>query len=171
MPLRSLTLDELTIDDEASFRGVALYQRLKEALRASGHRFKVAAAGVNRPDVRQRQGTYPPPKGATDIPGLEIAGEVVALGPETSRWKIGDKVCALVVGGGYSEYCLAFESHALPVPPSCEHPGTPDNAARPAKPATRTPRLRCGERRRHQRTVISHSCAAHGYVDSRPRRT
>jgi len=78
---------------------------------------KVAAAGVNRPDVRQRQGTYPPPKGATEIPGLEVAGEVAALGPDTSRWKIGDKVCALVVGGGYAEYCLAYESHALPVPP------------------------------------------------------
>jgi NADPH:quinone reductase len=79
---------------------------------------KVAAAGVNRPDVRQRQGTYPPPKGATDIPGLEIAGEVAALGPGVQRWKVGDKVCALVVGGGYAEYCLAYESHALPVPPS-----------------------------------------------------
>jgi putative PIG3 family NAD(P)H quinone oxidoreductase len=79
---------------------------------------KVAAAGVNRPDVRQRQGTYPPPKGATDIPGLEIAGEVVALGEGAKRWKIGDKVCALVVGGGYADYCLAYEDHALPVPPS-----------------------------------------------------
>jgi NADPH:quinone reductase len=77
---------------------------------------KVAAAGVNRPDVRQRQGSYPPPKGATDIPGLEIAGEVAALGPDVKRWKLGDKVCALVVGGGYAEYCLAYESHALPVP-------------------------------------------------------
>ncbi len=77
---------------------------------------KVVAAGVNRPDVRQRQGSYPPPKGATDIPGLEIAGEVAALGPEVTRWKLGDKVCALVVGGGYSQYCLAYESHALPVP-------------------------------------------------------
>ena len=64
---------------------------------------KVAAAGVNRPDVRQRQGTYPPPKGATDIPGLEIAGEVVALGAGVKRWKRGDKVMALVVGGGYAE--------------------------------------------------------------------
>ena len=79
---------------------------------------KVAAAGVNRPDLRQRQGTYPPPKGATDIPGLEIAGEVAALRPGVQRWKLGDKVCALVVGGGYAEYCLAYESHALPVPPS-----------------------------------------------------
>ena len=79
---------------------------------------KVAAAGVNRPDVRQRQGTYPPPKGATDIPGLEIAGEVAALGPDVKRWKLGDKVCALVVGGGYAQYCLANEPHALPVPPA-----------------------------------------------------
>ncbi|MEW6454338.1 MAG: NAD(P)H-quinone oxidoreductase [Pseudomonadota bacterium] len=79
---------------------------------------KVAAAGVNRPDVRQRQGTYPPPKGATDIPGLEIAGEVAAIGDGVKRWKVGDKVCALVVGGGYAQYCLAFEHHALPVPPS-----------------------------------------------------
>lgn len=79
---------------------------------------KVGAAGVNRPDVRQRQGTYPPPKGATDIPGLEIAGEVVALGAGATRWKVGDKVCALVVGGGYAEYCPAHESHALPILPA-----------------------------------------------------
>ena len=77
---------------------------------------KVAAAGVNRPDVMQRQGNYPPPKGATDIPGLEIAGEVVALGPGVTRWKVGDKLMALVVGGGYAEYCVAHESHCLPIP-------------------------------------------------------
>ena len=77
---------------------------------------KVAAAGVNRPDVMQRQGRYPPPKGATDIPGLEIAGEVAALGTGVTRWTIGDKVMALVVGGGYAAFCLAHESHALPVP-------------------------------------------------------
>jgi NADPH:quinone reductase len=77
---------------------------------------KVAAAGVNRPDVMQRMGLYPPPKGAPDIPGLEIAGEVVALGSGVTRWKTGDKVCALVIGGGYAEYCLAHESHALAVP-------------------------------------------------------
>jgi NADPH2:quinone reductase len=77
---------------------------------------KVIAAGVNRPDVMQRQGHYPPPKGATEIPGLEIAGEVVELGRSTKRWKQGDKIMALVVGGGYAEYCLAFETHALPVP-------------------------------------------------------
>ena len=77
---------------------------------------KVAAAGVNRPDVMQRKGLYPPPPGATDIPGLEIAGEVVALGEKASRWKVGDRVMALVIGGGYAEYCLAHESHALAIP-------------------------------------------------------
>jgi NADPH2:quinone reductase len=77
---------------------------------------KVAAAGVNRPDVMQRKGQYPPPAGATDIPGLEIAGEVVALGQGVTRWKLGDKVMALVVGGGYAQYCPAHESHCLPVP-------------------------------------------------------
>ena len=79
---------------------------------------KVAAAGVNRPDVMQRMGLYPPPKGATDIPGLEIAGTVVALGAGVTRWKSGDQVTALVVGGGYAEYCLAVETHALPIPPA-----------------------------------------------------
>ena len=77
---------------------------------------EVAAAGVNRPDVMQRMGLYPPPPGAPDIPGLEIAGEVVACGTGVTRWKEGDKVMALVVGGGYAEFCLAHESHALPVP-------------------------------------------------------
>src|SRR6202166_5464822 len=76
---------------------------------------KIAAAGVNRPDVMQRQGLYPPPPGAPDIPGLEIAGEIVALGPGAKRWKTGDRVMALVIGGGYAEYCLAHGSHALPV--------------------------------------------------------
>src|SRR5271167_2757127 len=77
---------------------------------------KVAAAGVNRPDVMQRMGLYPPPPGATDIPGLEIAGTVVAHGDGVVRWKETDPVMALVVGGGYAEYCVAHESHALPLP-------------------------------------------------------
>ena len=75
---------------------------------------KVLAAGVNRPDVMQRQGLYPPPAGAPDIPGLEIAGEVTALGHGVTRWKPGERVMALVVGGGYAQFCLAHESHALP---------------------------------------------------------
>jgi NADPH2:quinone reductase len=76
---------------------------------------KVAAAGVNRPDVMQRQGLYPPPPGSPDIPGLEIAGEVVALGPGVKRWQLGDRVMVLVVGGGYAEFALAHGSHALPL--------------------------------------------------------
>src|SRR5262245_12906546 len=67
---------------------------------------KVAAAGVNRPDVAQRMGVYPPP-GHSPLPGLEVAGEVAAIGPGVTRWKAGDKVCALVNGGGYAQYCLA----------------------------------------------------------------
>jgi putative PIG3 family NAD(P)H quinone oxidoreductase len=77
---------------------------------------KVAAAGVNRPDVMQRKGFYPPPPGVTDIPGLEIAGAVVACGAGVKRWRLGDQVTALVSGGGYAEYCVAHESHALPIP-------------------------------------------------------
>jgi putative PIG3 family NAD(P)H quinone oxidoreductase len=76
----------------------------------------VAAAGVNRPDVMQRMGLYPPPPGVTDIPGLEIAGTVAACGDGVRRWKGGEEVTALVSGGGYAEYCIAHESHALPVP-------------------------------------------------------
>src|SRR5690242_13093861 len=76
----------------------------------------VAAAGVNRPDVLQRQGNYTPPPGASDLPGLEVAGEVVAVGPETPRWKVGDKVTALVAGGGYAEFCVAPAPQCLPIP-------------------------------------------------------
>jgi putative PIG3 family NAD(P)H quinone oxidoreductase len=79
---------------------------------------KVEAAGVNRPDVMQRKGLYPPPPGASDIPGLEIAGEVVAVGPGATRFTIGDKVTALVAGGGYAEYCPVHETNALPAPPT-----------------------------------------------------
>lgn len=77
---------------------------------------KVAAAGVNRPDVEQRKGTYPPPPGASDIPGLEIAGTVAALGPNAKGLAVGDRVCALVSGGGYAEYCTAPVEQCLPVP-------------------------------------------------------
>src|SRR5579872_1124773 len=77
---------------------------------------EVAAAGVNRPDVMQRQGHYPPPPGAPDILGLEIAGTVVALGAGAARHRLGDKVVALVPGGGYAQYALAHESNALPIP-------------------------------------------------------
>ena len=77
---------------------------------------KVAAAGVNRPDVMQRLGLYPAPKGHSEIPGLEVAGEVAAVGPEASRFAVGAKVMALVNGGGYAEYCVAEEGSCLPIP-------------------------------------------------------
>jgi NADPH:quinone reductase len=77
---------------------------------------RVEAAGVNRPDVMQRKGLYPPPPGASDIPGLEIAGEVIELGAGVTRFAVGDKVAALVTGGGYAQYCAADERAALPFP-------------------------------------------------------
>jgi len=77
---------------------------------------KTAAAGVNRPDVSQRKGGYPPPPGASDIPGLELAGTVVAVAPGAARWKVGDQVTALVTGGGYGEYCTAPAGQCLPWP-------------------------------------------------------
>ena len=77
---------------------------------------RVAAAGVNRPDVFQRKGLYPPPPGASPVLGLEVAGEIAATGSEVSRWLKGDLVCALVNGGGYAEYCLAPSVQCLPVP-------------------------------------------------------
>ena len=81
---------------------------------------RVAAAGVNRPDVFQRQGGYAPPPGASDIPGLEVAGSVVELGADARRWRIGDQVTALVTGGGYAEYCAAPAEQCLPVPPGLD---------------------------------------------------
>ena len=77
---------------------------------------KVAAAGVNRPDVMQRKGAYPPPPGASDIPGLEVAGTVAGVGAGVHIWRAGDRVCALVAGGGYAEYCVAPAPQCLPVP-------------------------------------------------------
>lgn len=77
---------------------------------------KVAAAGINRPDVMQRKGLYPPPPGASDIPGLEVAGTIQVLGGNIGHLNVGDRVCALVAGGGYAEYCLASAALCLPVP-------------------------------------------------------
>ncbi|MEK2689680.1 NAD(P)H-quinone oxidoreductase [Bdellovibrio sp. GT3] len=77
---------------------------------------KVKAAGVNRPDCAQRQGTYPPPPGASDLLGLEVSGEIVEVGPHVKRWRVGDPVCALVNGGGYAEFVVAPEGQCLPIP-------------------------------------------------------
>ncbi len=79
-------------------------------------RIRVRAAGVNRPDLLQRQGRYPPPPGASDILGLEAAGEIDAVGPRVDRWRSGDPVCALLGGGGYAEYAVVDARHALPLP-------------------------------------------------------
>src|SRR6202050_289643 len=83
---------------------------------------KVEAAGVNRPDVAQRSGAYPPPPGASDLPGLEVAGTVVAVGPGAARHKLGDKVMSLVAGGGYAQYCIAQDAQAMAVPPDLSMP-------------------------------------------------
>lgn len=80
----------------------------------------VAAAGVNRPDILQRRGLYPPPKGASDIPGLEVAGTVAAVGDGVDDWRIGDRVCALVAGGAYATLCVAPAAQCLPVPASLD---------------------------------------------------
>jgi NADPH2:quinone reductase len=103
----------------AAFGGpemLRLCRRPKPVPAAGEVLIKVAAAGVNRPDAMQRRGHYPPPPGASDIPGLEIAGEVVALGEGVAEPKLGDRVCALVTGGGYAEYCLAAAPLCLPIP-------------------------------------------------------
>src|ERR1051326_1600341 len=105
---------------EISKPGAAEVLRLadvaKPAPKADEIVVKVAAAGVNRPDVLQRMGNYPVPAGASPLPGLEIAGEVVEAGSAAKLWKPGDKVCALANGGGYAEYCAVPETQALPVP-------------------------------------------------------
>ena len=77
---------------------------------------KVEAAGVNRPDIMQRLGKYPPPPGASDIPGLEVAGTIEAVGAGTTRWQPGDRVCALVTGGGYADHCIVPGPQCLPIP-------------------------------------------------------
>ena len=77
---------------------------------------KVAAAGINGPDLMQRKGLYPAPSGASDLPGLEVSGEIVAAGAKVKRWSMGDKIAALTNGGGYAEYCVADAGHCLPVP-------------------------------------------------------
>ncbi|MEM7121628.1 MAG: NAD(P)H-quinone oxidoreductase [Pseudomonadota bacterium] len=110
---------------------------------------KVHAAGVNRPDVLQRLGGYPPPPGASDIPGLEVAGEVVALGPDADRWTIGDQVMALVTGGGYAEYCAVPQPQALPIPVSlsmAEAAGVPETFFTVWTNVFQRGRLQAGER-------------------------
>jgi NADPH2:quinone reductase len=110
---------EMTVIEIDGFGGPEVLKPARRPLPDVGHDevlIKVAAAGVNRPDVMQRAGGYPPPPGASDIPGLEIAGEVVAKGAGVSQWREGDQVAALVTGGGYAEYCAAPALQCLSVP-------------------------------------------------------
>lgn len=95
---------------------LTLGERVRPEPAAQEVLIEVYAAGINRPDCAQRQGTYPPPPGASDILGLEIAGKVIACGAKVQRWKVGDEVCALISGGGYAEYAVAPEGQCLPIP-------------------------------------------------------
>src|SRR5690554_742108 len=95
---------------------LVLVDRPVPAPKAGEVLIKVSAAGINRPDVFQRQGAYPPPPGASDLPGLEVAGEIIGGDAETGGFKVGDKVCALLAGGGYAEYCVAPVEQCLPIP-------------------------------------------------------
>ncbi|MDD9993189.1 MAG: NAD(P)H-quinone oxidoreductase [Rhodospirillales bacterium] len=110
---------------------------------------EVAAAGVNRPDTMQRQGAYPPPPGASDLPGLEVSGHVVANGPGAHRYETGDAVCALTHGGGYAEYCVAPETQTLPVPAGLsvvDAAGLPETCFTVWTNTFERARLRAGER-------------------------
>lgn len=111
--------DTMRFVDLSSFGGpeVMRFSEMKVPLPRAGELLvRVEAAGVNRPDVAQRQGSYPPPKDASPVPGLEVAGEVAALGEGVSGFRVGDKVCALANGGGYAEYCTVPAGQALPFP-------------------------------------------------------
>ncbi|MGO3126207.1 MAG: alcohol dehydrogenase catalytic domain-containing protein, partial [Advenella sp.] len=93
-----------------------LVEREKPVLKQGDVLIRVTAAGINRPDVFQRKGAYPPPPGASDLPGLEVAGEIVEGDLTGTSLKIGDRVCALTPGGGYAEYCVAPAGNCLPIP-------------------------------------------------------
>lgn len=95
---------------------LTLVERPRPAPKRHEVLIRVDAAGVNRPDVLQRLGMYPPPPGASDLPGLEVAGTIAALGPDATRWRVGEPVCALLPGGGYAEYALADAGSCLPLP-------------------------------------------------------
>ncbi|KFB89821.1 zinc-binding dehydrogenase [Serratia grimesii] len=115
-PLLPSTMKAIEISQPGEPEVLVAVQRPLPTLQQGEILVKVAAAGVNRPDVMQRRGQYAPPPGASDIPGLEIAGTVVATGVGVQSYAIGDNVCALIAGGGYAEYCKVHETNALPVP-------------------------------------------------------
>ncbi|MEH6401835.1 MAG: NAD(P)H-quinone oxidoreductase [Sneathiella sp.] len=110
---------EMTAIEIKEFGGPENLVPTKRPVPEAGHDevlIRVEAAGVNRPDVLQRMGGYAPPPGASDIPGLEVAGTVAAIGAGVTKYKVGDKLCALVAGGGYAEYCVAPEAQCLDIP-------------------------------------------------------
>ncbi|MCF7967113.1 MAG: NAD(P)H-quinone oxidoreductase [Methylobacter tundripaludum] len=111
-----MTLPDQTLAIEIDNGVLKPVQRAIPVPSANQVLIKVAAAGINRPDVMQRKGLYPPPPGASDIPGLEVAGTIQSLGGNIGHLNVGDRVCALVAGGGYAEYCLASAALCLPVP-------------------------------------------------------
>ncbi|NRB24376.1 NAD(P)H-quinone oxidoreductase [Shewanella sp.] len=118
MPNASLPLDYLHVDFEHPGDADVMFIKRSPLPELAKDQvlIKVAYAGINGPDVAQRKGAYPPPKEASPILGLEVAGEVCALGAEVSQWQLGDKVTALVPGGGYGEYVATHSSHCLPIP-------------------------------------------------------
>ncbi|MEZ5648830.1 MAG: NAD(P)H-quinone oxidoreductase [Alphaproteobacteria bacterium] len=110
------TLNAIEISTPGDAEVLRLVQRPIPQPNAGEVLIEVAAAGVNRPDILQRKGGYPPPAGITDIPGLEVAGTIAAIGDGITKWKIGDPVCALVAGGGYATHCIAPAPQCLPIP-------------------------------------------------------
>jgi NADPH2:quinone reductase len=115
-PTLPATMTVMAIPKPGGPEALVAEQRPLPTLAAGEILIRVAAAGVNRPDVLQRQGHYPPPPGASDLPGLEVAGEVVAIGEGAARFRVGDKVCALAPGGGYAQFCKVHATNALPIP-------------------------------------------------------
>lgn len=115
MPLPA-TMRAIEITQPGGPEALRVAMRPLPTLAAQHVLIKVAAAGVNRPDAMQRRGVYPPPPGASDIPGLEIAGSIVAVGDDVRDLRVGDAVCALVTGGGYADYCSASAALCLPIP-------------------------------------------------------
>jgi NADPH2:quinone reductase len=110
------TMQAIEITEPGAPEVLKIQQRPLPNIKEDEVLISVHAAGINRPDVMQRAGLYPPPPGVTDIPGLEVAGVIVSAGEKVTKWKIGDSVCALVAGGGYAEYVNAPESQCLPIP-------------------------------------------------------
>ena len=110
------TMKAISLKKPGTAENMVLAQTAIPKIRGTDVLIKVHAAGINMPDILQRRGNYPPPKGASDILGLEVAGTIARVGKNVKNWKIGDKICALVSGGGYAQYCTAPSGQCLPIP-------------------------------------------------------